>query len=217
MKRKMISYLMVGVLSLTFSACSSDDEGDNGNGNPTEILLVEHNNKVVGWGKGRANTDAYLSLSVGDGQIQSFRTVDDNDIETQELVDLVFPGDWGNNDGELTITAPGSSGAGGAEWEYCTNWQRKKGTQLGELDDFDLSDFENVKNAAQLIALHEEYRSIYSYHDWLAGTEVNMGSSFLIRTYEGRLAIAYVQNVQGVYGDTQAKLTLKIKVMPDLD
>lgn len=217
MKSKMFSYLMMGFLSFGFIACSDDEDGNNNNNNPAEILLVEHSNKVLGWGKGRMNTDAYLSLSVGDGQIQSFRTVDDNDIETQELVDLVFPGDWGNNDGELTITAPSSSGAGGAEWEYCTNWQRKKGTQLGELDDFDLNDFENVKNVAQLMALHQEYTSVYSYHDWLAGTDVNMGSSFLIRTYEGRLAIAYVQNVQGVYGDEFAKLTLKIKVMPDLD
>lgn len=217
MKKSILNYLLVASISLGIISCQ-DDDSNGGGPNLPDIPLVEHNNKIFGWGEGRTNTDAYLSLSVGDGQIQSFRTVDDNDIETQELVDLVFPGDWGNNDGELTITAPSSDGAGGAEWEYCTNWQRKKGTQLGALDnDFDLSDFENVKNAAQLIALHEEYNSVYSYYDWLAGTEVNMGSSFLIRTYEGRLAIAYVQNVQGVYGDDQAKVTLKIKVMPDLD
>lgn len=217
MQRNFLSYLVLVCAMFGFISCSSDDESGNENDNPLDIPLVEHNNKVIGWGKGRLNTDAYLSLSMGDGQIQTFRTVDDNDVETQELVDLVFPGDWGNNDGELTITAPSSDGAGGAEYEYCTNWQRKKGTQLGELDDFDLSDFENVKYASQLISLHEEYTNVYSYHDWLAGTEVNMGSSFLIRTYEGRLAIAYIQNVQGVYGDEFAKITLKIKVMPDLD
>lgn len=214
MKRQMF-YLMIGFLSLGFVACNSDDEGGNGN-NPADIPLVEHNNKIVGWGKGRMNTDAYLSLGAGNGAIETFRTVDVNDVETQELVDLVFPGDWGNQGGKMTIAAPSSTGAGGAAYEYCDGWQRKKGTQIAELPGaFDLNSFESVRFASDLQTLHDEY-SLY-YSDWLMFLGSEIGRSFLVRTYEGRLAVFYITNIQGTYGDKFAKLTFRIKVMPDLD
>lgn len=164
----------------------------------------------------RLNTDAYLSLGAGNGAIETFRTVDVNDIDTQESVDLVFPGDWGSQGGKITIAAPNSTGAGGAAYEYCNGWQRKKGTQIAELPgSFDLNSFESVRYASDLLALHDEYSLHYSNWLMLLGSEI--GRSFLIRTYEGRLSVFYITNIQGTYGDEFAKVTFRIKVMPDLD
>lgn len=52
MQRNYLSYLILCCVLLGFISCSSDDENAGGNDNPLEIPLVEHNNKILGWGKG---------------------------------------------------------------------------------------------------------------------------------------------------------------------
>lgn len=211
--RKTVS-LVLGLLITTIAtllSCSSDDGGGSGVDNNIIMLAEIPQDLVMGWGKGRANADGYLSLSIGDGQIQTFAQIGDNDEDTQRLVDIVFPGDWGSQGGGITICAPNEGGAGGASWEYCTNWIRKKGTQIAEMpNSFDFTAFENVKSVQQILNLDANAYYTGWYYPGVSGS--GQGKTYLIRTYEGYLALIYLKNVQGTYGDTYAKVTLRIKL-----
>ena len=204
--------MMIATLIFGMISCSSDDS--NSNEKQNEILLQEHPSITMGWGKGRANYPGYLSLSKGNGQIETFFQIDDNDEQTQGLVDIVFPGDWGSSGGGLTICAPNTSGAGGAAREYCTNWLRKKGTKVYELpSSFDLSSFENTKTVNHILSLNNNA----SYTDWVnLGIGGGQGKTILVKTYEGYLALIFIQNIQGTYGDVQAKVTLRIKITKEI-
>lgn len=187
--------------------CSSDNTEEHKN----DVLLVQHESKTLGWGKGGQNTAGYLGLSEGNGNIITFLNVDKTDEATQKRVDIVFPGDSGSNGGGLTIGAPNSDGLGGAAIWYCKDWIRKNGTRIAELDNtFDLSTFEKVKTVPQILALDK--KAFYSNWDYPGIGGGGQGKTLLIRTYTGYLALLFIEKVQGTYGDEQAKVTVRIKV-----
>lgn len=210
MKKQIFKILCTLFIALTITSCSSEDNATN---TKDEILLKEHNSVKMGWGKGRETYEAYLSLSVGQGNIQLHKQVADSDEATQNLIDIVFPGNWGSSGGGLTISAPNADGAGTAAYEYCKDWLRKKGTKLVDLPvSFDIAAFDKIKTVSQIKALENEHGKHYSNWDLASAPK---GKTYLVRTFEGYLALIFIQDVQGTYGDTQANVTLRIKLTED--
>lgn len=208
MKTTFLNLLFFALASTFIIISCKDDESDTPE---EEVLLVEHSAVTMGWGKGKLNNDGYLSLSMGDGTIDTFFEIADNDEATQGLVDIVFSGDWGNAGGGISICAPNEGGAAGATYEYTTNWIRKKGTQLTEVN-LDAGGFDGIKTVPQILALESENEIFYAGWAMPAGT--GQGKTYLIRTYEGYLALIFLQSVMGTYADENAKVTLRIKVTP---
>ena len=198
------------LLTTVFTSCESDSNDEKKN----EIQLVEHGSKVMGRGKGGRTTDCYLGLSEGNGGIISFLNVDKNDEATQTRVDIVFPGDAGSSGGGLTVGAPISDGLGGAGYEYCKEWIRKNGTKIAEMpNSFDLTAFENVKTVPQILELDK--KAFYSSWQYPGTNNGGQGKTLLIKTYTGHLALMFIERIQGSYGDTQAKVTIRLKVTPN--
>lgn len=178
-------------------------------GNKSVTPLVEQPEQTFGWGKGRATANAYLSVSVGGGQIQSWRSIKRNDETTQSKVDIVFPGDWGNPGGNVTICNPVETGGGGAEYEYCTGWLRRKGTRIIFLPAaFQRAQFNSTKTVEQIKQIFLKGNA----RGWDIDTKP--GTSFAIKTEDGFYAIAYISDVLGTYASTGSKIKLIIKVQP---
>lgn len=188
---------------LLFSSCSKSSDSKN-----NERLVKDYKNMVLGWGMGRANRPAYVSLK--SGVPQTFVAVDPSDRATQELIDVVFPGDFGNPGGGLFISSPSSTGAGGAAFEYCKDWLRKRGTRFAELNGFDLARFEKVTTVDQLLALEKENAPYY--YDFIGLP--SEGTSFIVRTEDGDIAIAYIHTINGTYGSDNANVTISWKTIP---
>lgn len=206
---KLICFLMLPALMFSIQSCKDKAPGPNDPslGRP----LIEFNNIRLGWGKGRENGPGYLS--VNNGQVRTFMEVAVNDRSTQEKIDIVFPGDWGSSGGLLTIAAPSSTGAGAAAWEYCRDWTRKKSTLLTYTkNSFDMTAFERITHESQLLEIEKEQRIFYS--DWVAGSDIQEGRSFIFKTEEGHIGIAFIHSVNGTYGSTNANVTLSIKLIP---
>jgi len=71
--------------------------------------------------------------------------------------------------------------------------------------------YNNLKSFAQTDKIYDDE---YSYHiDWLAGSDLNIGKSFLFKTEEGIIGIANIVDVTGTNGNTNATLKLNIKTV----
>lgn len=209
MKKAMFNLMLAGLTSVMLFSCETNDSVKPGSGNnpPAGTPLVVTGAQTLGWGNGRASNEAYIGVC--NGRLDKFMSIDDNDQATQEKVDLVFPGDWGSQGGGLTIAAPNSSGAGAASYEFCTNWLRKKATRITILD-MDITGYEAITTVEQLKALDEEHYAYYD--DWEYPLKENF--ALLIRTEEGKLALAWVGQVNGTYGSANANLKMSFKIMP---
>ena len=172
------------------------------------VLLVPFDQIKFGWGKGRANHPGYLSLT--NGIAKPLMAVSPADSKTMELVDVVFPGDFGHSGGGLFITAPSYSGAA---YEYCKDWLRKKGTRFAVLPDYDSNKYERVKTVSQLLALEKKH-AIY-YYDFIALPAE--GTTFIIRTEGGEISIVFIHKINGTYGSLQANLVLSLKTIQKRD
>ena len=206
--------LLLSITGMLFGTACNKSDTKTSTPAPAPILvtpLTVQAERAFGWGKGRANTDAYLSVSVGGGQIGSWRTISDNDTAKQNKVDIVFPGDWGSAGGNLSICNPVEGGAAGAAYEYCTNWLRRKGTRFVFLPGtFQRAQFDATTTVQQVAAIFVD-RSAYAA-GWSGDSK--QGSSFAIQTEEGIYAIAYITSVLGTYGSTGATVKLILKVQP---
>ena len=210
--KKLLQFACASTLFFSAASCNKSDSKTVTPAPPAPIIstpLTVQAERTLGWGKGRATNDAYLSVSMGGGQIKTWRTVGSNDTSIQNKVDVVFPGDWGNAGGPVTICNPVEGGAGGAAYEYCTNWLRKKGTRFVFMPGtFQRAQFDattTVEQVAQIFATG--YVS-----GWDASTK--QGTSFAIQTEEGIYAIAYITSVLGTYGSTGSTIKLILKVQP---
>lgn len=201
--------ILLAAATTLFTACGSKEDTKVTPANPAGTPLAVQAERAFGWGKGRTTTDAYLSVSVSGGQIQTWRSISANDQTTQAKVDIVFPGDWGSNGGPITICSPVETGAGGAAYEYCKNWLRMKGTSFVFLPtSFQRAQFDVTTTVEQV----QQIFANNSAASW--ARDSRQGSSFAIKTEEGKYAIAYITSVTGTYGSTAAKISLIIKVQP---
>lgn len=171
------------------------------------IPLKVYDNVKLGWGKGRANSPGYISLK--NGILTTYNKVRPADRETQELIDVVFPGDWGSSGGGITIASPSSTGSGAANYEYCTNWQRKRGTQFAEIKHFDIAAFEKMKTVQQLQSYIKSKAPYYT--DWIGMPDE--GTAFLIKTEDGDTAIAFIHSINGTYGAEGANAIISFKTI----
>ncbi len=209
--KKILHFACAATLFFSAASCSKSDTKTS---TPTPAPLISppltvHAERTLGWGKGRASNDAYLSVSMGGGQIKTWRSVGINDTAVQNKVDVVFPGDWGGNGGPITICNPVETGGGGAAYEYCTDWLRKKGTRFVFLPGtFQRAQFDSTTTVAQVAKIFAGSTA----GSWDRDTK--QGTAFAIQTEEGIYAIAYITSVLGTYGSTGATVKLILKVQP---
>ncbi len=211
--KKILQLACAATLFFSAASCSkSDTKTATPTPTPAPIIgtpLTAHAERTFGWGKGRATNDAYLSVSMGGGQLKTWRTVDVNDTAVQNKVDIVFPGDWGSNGGSITICNPVESGGGGALYEYTKDWLRRKGTRFVFLPaTFQRAQFDATTTVQQVAQIFST-----GYATGWSG-DSKQGSAFAIQTEEGIYAIAYITSVLGTYGSTGATVKLILKVQP---
>jgi hypothetical protein len=212
-----LKLLMGGFLLINLANSCTQEEKNTSNNNTNnssnknnEIAIKDHGTLTLGWGKGRANKPAYLGFY--NTTAKAYNTPDESDRTTQSKIDIVFPGDWGSASGKLTICNPAATGAGAAALEYCANWIVKKQTEFIAMpNSFDVRAYENLKFEHQLLSYYTEYKR--NSTNWLAGFDVENHKSFMFKTEEGLIGIAYIASVTGLYGNENAQLQLSIKTM----
>lgn len=197
------AFVVIFITILILPSCSKKNDDKKINEQPLSI----YSNMKFGWGQGRVNNPGYLSLK--NGIPKTVMSVNPSDRSAQETIDVVFPGDWGHSGGGLFITAPSAAGTGGAHYEYCKDWQRKRGTRFAAISGYDIAKFEKVTTVAHLVALEKENAKYY--YDFIGLPDE--GTTFVIRTEDGDIALAFIHAINGTYGSQNANVTISLKTI----
>ena len=192
------------MMSSVFNGVYAQKKPGGATSKPEPLKVYE--NIKLGWGKGRANNPGYISIK--NGILSTYNNIKPSDRETQEMVDVVFPGDWGSSGGKFTIASP-SSVTAGADTEYTKNWQRRRGTQLSLIRGMDIAGFEKMKTVPQLRAFIKSKN--LSYDDWFYMPDE--GTAFVIKTEDGDIALAFIHAINGTYGAQGANVVISFKTI----